>query len=166
MAKRINGEEIDDKIYKACVIACVLDNVDPFATRKVLKHDSRVEITREALSPGVTVSNAVHFTPSCETQYYWEQLIPDVSNFTRLHQACAAAGLIDSESQYALAACEWTEYGWEEDNYEWIQGGWHAPEQDKFGMHTSYNEEQWEVLKFLDEDKHGHPILAVLRRRS
>lgn len=169
MAKRLNGEEIDDKIYAACVIACAVGDIDPTALMSVTRHKPhQTSQRRDELAPGVNVVNTVHFIPATEQQYCWEQLIPDVTTFTRMHQACVSAGLIESDTpgQYALAACDWTEHGWEEDEYEWIQGEWCSLNPNEFGSYIVYDENQWEPFKIVDEDKHGHPILAVLRRKA
>ena len=165
MPTRLDVTEVSSGIYQACVIACVNLGIEPFDSEEVIAHEPSHAVAVGLF--GVEVTNAVHVIPARKRIYKWETFIAEVERHAAIHNACIAGKLIDNEvwPQFVLAQWDWTEHGYEED-FEWIQGDWHELEPDANGSYSFYEEKDWEVLKVLDEDGHGHPIMAVLKRRN
>lgn len=165
MPTRLDGTEVPSGVYQACIIACFSLGIEPFDYEEVIVHERPRAKIVDAL--GVEVINAVHVIPTRKRIYKWETLISEIEHHAAIHNACVAGKLLvgDAEPNLVVAQCDWTEHGYDDD-FEWIQGSWHVLEPDAHGRYSCYEDEDWEVAKVLDSDGHGHPIMAVLKRRS
>ena len=146
------------------MIYCAYHELDPL---EVVITECPVSLSPESVISGAWIANADLVTPKQVKRYRWETYISKIAEFTAIHEACVASGLLcvrSTKSYFVVAVCDWTETV-DADEVTWVSSGWYVEDYDDSRYRALVDCVSYEVLQVLESDKHGHPTQAILRRK-